>query len=154
MYLIKKPFFSLPSTSTQIQWNTDISFSMLKCRHMVQQNSFVYRFVWRVLCVCLFFLVLYLFVWLLVKHVSVIVTPIKFLNLESLNLESLNLVWGIQRSPVNSPHKGQWCGALIFSLISTIIELSKQSWGWWFETPSCSSIAFTTYLRFRHSLKE
>ena len=26
-------------------------------------------------------------------------------------------VWGIHRSPVNSPHKGQWCGALMFSLI-------------------------------------
>ena len=24
---------------------------------------------------------------------------------------------GIHRSPVNSPHKGQWCGALMFSLI-------------------------------------
>ena len=26
-------------------------------------------------------------------------------------------VWGIHRLPVNSPHKGQWRGALIFSLI-------------------------------------
>ena len=26
-------------------------------------------------------------------------------------------VWGIHRSPVNSPHRGQWCGALMFSLI-------------------------------------
>ena len=26
-------------------------------------------------------------------------------------------VWGIQRSPVNSPHKGQWRVALMFSLI-------------------------------------
>ena len=26
-------------------------------------------------------------------------------------------VRGIQRSPVNSPHKGQWCWALMFSLI-------------------------------------
>ena len=26
-------------------------------------------------------------------------------------------VWGIHQSPVNSPHKGQWCGALMFSLI-------------------------------------
>ena len=26
-------------------------------------------------------------------------------------------VWGIHRSPVNSPHKGQWRGALTFSLI-------------------------------------
>ena len=27
-------------------------------------------------------------------------------------------VWGIHLSPVNSPHKGQWRGALMFSLIS------------------------------------
>ena len=26
-------------------------------------------------------------------------------------------VWGIHPSPVNSPHKGQWSGALVFSLI-------------------------------------
>ena len=26
-------------------------------------------------------------------------------------------VWGIHRSPANSPHKGQWRGALMFSLI-------------------------------------
>ena len=28
-----------------------------------------------------------------------------------------SFVRGIHRSPVNSPHKGQWCGALKFSLI-------------------------------------
>ena len=38
-------------------------------------------------------------------------------------------VRGIHRSPVNSPHKGQWRGALMF--------LSRKSWGWWFETISC-----------------
>ena len=26
-------------------------------------------------------------------------------------------VWGIHRSPVNSPHEGQWRGALMFSLV-------------------------------------
>ena len=31
-------------------------------------------------------------------------------------------VQGIHRSPVNSPHKGQWHGALMFSLISTRIN--------------------------------
>ena len=41
---------------------------------------------------------------------------------------------GIHRSPVNSPHKGQWRGALVFFNL----RLSKQSWGWWFEAPSCS----------------
>ena len=31
-------------------------------------------------------------------------------------------VWGIHRSPVNSPHKGQWRRALIFSLICVWIN--------------------------------
>ena len=31
-------------------------------------------------------------------------------------------VWGIHRSPVNSPHKGQWRGALMFSLICVRIN--------------------------------
>ena len=31
-------------------------------------------------------------------------------------------VWGIHRSPVNSPHKGQWRGALMFSFIYTWIN--------------------------------
>ena len=31
-------------------------------------------------------------------------------------------VRGIHRWPVNSPHKGQWCGALMFSLICTWIN--------------------------------
>ena len=31
-------------------------------------------------------------------------------------------VWGIHWSPVNSPHKGQWCGALMFSLICAWIN--------------------------------
>ena len=44
---------------------------------------------------------------------------------------------GIHRSPVNSPHKGQWRGPLMFSLIIDLNKrLGKQSWGWWFETPS------------------
>ena len=45
---------------------------------------------------------------------------------------------GIHRSPVNSTHKGQWRGALMFSLIWLNKRLSKQSWGWWFETLSRS----------------
>ena len=31
-------------------------------------------------------------------------------------------VRGIHRSPVNSPHKGQWCGALMFSFICVWIN--------------------------------
>ena len=48
-------------------------------------------------------------------------------------------VRGTHRSPVNSPIKGQWRGALMFTLICTWTlnkRLSKQSWVWWFEMPS------------------
>ena len=45
----------------------------------------------------------------------------------------------IHRSPVNSPHRGQWRGASMFSLICALNKrLSKQSLGWWFDTPSHS----------------
>ena len=44
---------------------------------------------------------------------------------------------GINRSPVNFPHKGQWHGAFdVFCDLRLNKRLSKQSWGWWFETPS------------------
>ena len=46
-------------------------------------------------------------------------------------------VRGIPRSPVNSPHKGQWRGALRFFDRCLNKRLSKQSWGWWFETSTC-----------------
>ena len=43
----------------------------------------------------------------------------------------------IHRSPVNSPHKGQWRGTLLFSLICALNKrLSKQSRYLWFGTPS------------------
>ena len=45
-------------------------------------------------------------------------------------------VRGIHQSPVNSPHKGQWRGALMFSLICGWIN-GKLWRGWWFETRSC-----------------
>ena len=47
-------------------------------------------------------------------------------------------VWGIHRSPVNSPHKGQWRGALMFFFYYLHLNkrLSKQSRGRWFETLS------------------
>ena len=48
----------------------------------------------------------------------------------------LAIVHGIHRSPVNSPHKGQWHGALMCFDLRLNKQLSKQSWGWWFETPS------------------
>ena len=48
-------------------------------------------------------------------------------------------VRGIHRSPVDSPHKGQWRGASMFSLINTSNkQLSKYSRRRWLETPSRS----------------
>ena len=41
-----------------------------------------------------------------------------------------------RRSPVNSPHKGQWRGAMMFFMCLNK-RLSKQWWGWWFKTPWC-----------------
>ena len=46
------------------------------------------------------------------------------------------IVRGIHQSPVNSPHKGQWRGVFFDLRMNKL--LSKQSWGWWFETPLCS----------------
>ena len=51
----------------------------------------------------------------------------------------LALCAGNSPAPVNSPHKGQWRGALMFFFYLRLKKrLSKQSWRWWFETPSCS----------------
>ena len=46
-------------------------------------------------------------------------------------------VRGIHRWPMNSPHKGQWRGAMIFCFDLRLNKrLSKQSRRRWFETPS------------------
>ena len=42
----------------------------------------------------------------------------------------------IFHSPVNSPHRGQWRGALMFSLICAWINGWVNN-GWWIEIPSC-----------------
>ena len=48
-------------------------------------------------------------------------------------------VRGIQRSPMNSPHKDQWRWALMFHLICALNKrLFQRSWGWWSETLSRS----------------
>ena len=58
-------------------------------------------------------------------------------------METFPLHWpfvrGIHRSPVNSPHKGQWRGGLMFFFYLCLKQqLSKQWRRRWFETPSCS----------------
>ena len=46
-------------------------------------------------------------------------------------------VRGIHQSPANSPHKSQWRGNFdVFVDLRLNKRLSKQWWGWWFETPS------------------
>ena len=58
-------------------------------------------------------------------------------SIENIFRVTCPFVRGIHLSSVNSPQKGQWCGALIFSLICALNKrLSKQSWCWSFETPS------------------
>ena len=39
-------------------------------------------------------------------------------------------------SPVNSPHKGQWRGVLMFSLLCAWTKGWVNNGDWWFETPS------------------
>ena len=47
-------------------------------------------------------------------------------------------VRGIHRSPVNSPHKGQWARSFDVSFdLRPHKRLSKQWWGWLYETLSC-----------------
>ena len=68
-----------------------------------------------------------------------IITPIEVLHDDVIKWKHFPRYWpfvrGIHRSPVNSPHKGPWRGALMFSLNCA---LNKQSWGWWYETLSRS----------------
>ena len=61
-----------------------------------------------------------LFVWWLYSHIHCV------LHDDIIKWKHFPHYWpfvgGIHRSPVNSPHKGQWCGALIFSLICSWIN--------------------------------
>ena len=65
-------------------------------------------------------------------------------------------VRGIHRSPVNSPQKCQWRGALMFSLICAWINGWVNN-GWWFETPwrplwhHCNSMTWSKSNR-RHTI--
>ena len=70
------------------------------------------------------------------------------------NIRVTGPLWGvIHRSPVESPHKGQWRGALMFSSIRAWSKgrSSKQSRHQWYKTPSpllwrqCNVISFLFY---------
>ena len=65
-------------------------------------------------------------------------------------LRVIGLCGGFHRSLVNSPHKGKWCGTLMFFFYLRLHKrLSRQSWDWWFETPSsplwchCNATSFS-----------
>ena len=49
-----------------------------------------------------------------------------------------SFVRGIHQSQVDSPHKGQWHGTLMFSLICTWTNGWANNRRRWVETPSCS----------------
>ena len=63
-------------------------------------------------------------------------------NLRDRGMKALNTWWRHKMeicSTLVALCASQWRGALMFSLIwAWIKRLSIQSWGWWFETPSCS----------------
>ena len=51
----------------------------------------------------------------------------------------LSLCAGSSPATVNSQHRGQWRGTLMFFFdLRWNKRLSKQPWGWWFKTPSWS----------------
>ena len=75
-------------------------------------------------------------------------------------------VWGIHRSPMNSPHKGQWRGALMFSLICVWINnwVNNREAGdlrryrahcdvivLWFSTMRCGNITWINTLKPRQN---
>ena len=75
-------------------------------------------YLWRSLCVALKFVK---------SHIEVrVCLCVKFLMLSSWWRHHFPCYWpflrGVHRSPVNSHHKGQWRGALIFSLVSVWIN--------------------------------
>ena len=69
---------------------------------------------------------------IIVTRPSVIICDSSFLNLHQIGHNDVikwkhfprhwPFVLGIHRSPVNSPHKGQWRGALMFSLICASVS--------------------------------
>ena len=79
--------------------------------------------------------------WLLPKHAltsPVLKQPWWRHQMETFSA-LLALLRGIHRSPVNSLHKDRRHGALKFFFNLCLNKrLSKQSWCWWFETPSRS----------------
>ena len=66
------------------------------------------------------------FPWLLVKHVMYSISHEIYTHDYVIKWNHFPHYWtfvqGIHRSPVNSPYKGQWRGALMFSLICTWIN--------------------------------
>ena len=69
------------------------------------------------------------------------------------------VVCGIPRSPVNSPHKCQGRGPLVFFYLRLNKRLSEQSRRRWFETPSCSlwrhyNVKLITAVAYNHGINQ
>ena len=63
--------------------------------------------------------------------------PVWFIMMTSSNGNIFRVTSPLCESPVNSPHKGQWRGALMFFFYLRLNKrLNKQSRSRWFETPS------------------
>ena len=104
-------------------------------------------FNWRVFISCR----CWIYVWIVCKHRTDQIAWLRH-NRRTGYLHDCVIKWNIfrvtgplceeltgHRSPVNYPHKGQWRGVSIFSLNCALTNrFSKQSWCWWFETPSRS----------------
>ena len=79
-----------------------------------------------------------LFQWidLIVAHVSTLHLTWWCHQMETFSA-LLAICSGNSRVTGELPAHSQWRGALVFSLIFALNKrLGKQSWGWWFETPS------------------
>ena len=76
------------------------------------------------------------------RYVTTIITQTTTNHDDILKWKSYPCYWplvrGIHRSPMNSPHKGEWHGALIFSLIWTNGWANNRDAGQGYETPSRS----------------
>ena len=85
-----------------------------------------------------YYLIIYLFIYLYSHHWYGCERTEPWVHDDVIKWKHFQRYWpfvrGIHRSPVNSPHKGQWREAFMFSLIRAWIN---GWWGWWFETPSC-----------------
>ena len=131
-YRMKMQFQKGTSSSMYVNWSSDTAYciEIAPCWHITFWHEVVIdksiSFVWR---------------WtrhmILPENLGKYPVTRHFFHDDVITLKHYPRYWpfvrGIHRSPVNSPHRGQWRGALGFSLICALNkQWRKQSWGWWF----------------------